>query len=143
MNYVNLKHGGRYTRLYDIWCGIKKRCFNLKSINYKYYGGRGITICNEWLEFIPFRDWSLSHGYQEGLEIDRRDNNLGYSPENCRWTTHQENMRKTRQCKINMEKANEIRYLHKTGNYTQKELAEKFVLDVSTICYIINNKIWV
>jgi len=87
-----LKHGGKGTKLYETWIGIKKRCLNPKASNFQYYGGRGITICPEWAnDYVAFRDWSLSNGYQEGLEIDRRDNNDNYSPENCRWVTHKEN----------------------------------------------------
>ena len=87
----NYKHGGCGTRLYRIWINIKNRCYDLNSKSYKDYGGRGIVVCNEWLEFIPFRDWSLSNGYSDNLEIDRIKNNLGYNPENCQWVTHKEN----------------------------------------------------
>ena len=70
---------------------MKERCYNYSAINYKNYGGRGITICTEWLhDFKAFRDWALSHGYQEGLSIDRIDNDKGYSPDNCRWATAKE-----------------------------------------------------
>ena len=92
---INITHGatccGNRTRLYNIWSGMKERCYNHSAINYKNYGGRGITICTEWLhDFKAFRDWALSHGYQEGLSIDRIDNDKGYSPDNCRWATAKE-----------------------------------------------------
>ena len=137
-----MKHGGSYTRLYNIWSKMKSRCLNLNSKDYPNYGGRGITICPEWLEFIPFRDWALSNGYAEGLQIDRIKNKEGYYPNNCRWVTQKENIRNRDYCKITMKIANEIRELNKTNNYTRQELAEKYDVNVTTITRIINNKTW-
>ena len=138
----NYKHGYRKTKLYTVWVGIKNRCLNLKTENYKYYGDRGITICDEWLEFIPFRDWSLENGYKEGLTIDRKENDGNYEPSNCQWLSKKENIRKQKQTILTMEKANEIRTLYNSGYYTQKQLAEKYKIKSPTICKIIHNKLW-
>jgi len=74
--------------LYGIWKGIKSRCYNPNRKAYPYYGARGIRVCAEWLHNYPaFEAWALVNGYASHLEIDRRDNGLGYSPENCRFTT--------------------------------------------------------
>lgn len=86
-------HNCSNTRIYNIYAGIKKRCLNDNEHAYSNYGGRGITICDEWLGeygFENFYKWSMGNGYSDDLTIDRINNDGNYEPSNCRWITYKE-----------------------------------------------------
>lgn len=90
-------HGLHNTRIYRIWKNIHQRCYNSNSPAYKYYGARGIKMCEEWNNnFLNFYDWSMQNEYTDSLTIDRIDVNKGYEPSNCRWITQAKQMRNTR-----------------------------------------------
>ena len=78
-------------RLYQIWADIKQRCYNENCKAYRFYGAKGITLCDEWHDFSVFKEWALSSGYADSLTIDRIDNKNNYCPSNCRWLSRKEN----------------------------------------------------
>ena len=115
---IHRTHGLRRTRLYQTWCNMKQRCYNKNNTDYHSYGGRGITICDEWLnDFKAFYDWSMSHGYRDDLTIDRINVDKGYSPDNCRWETN------ARQA---INKCNTVKIIFNGESWSLKELCEKY-----------------
>ena len=87
----NFVHGdSKNNRLYRIWCHMIGRCYNETDARYSSYGGRGIDVCEEWkTNYSVFKEWALANGYSDSLSIDRKDNDSGYNPANCRWATPQ------------------------------------------------------
>ena len=117
-------HNGTYTKIYKNWNSMKNRCDLETYDEYHRYGGRGITVCDEWYDFATFREWAFSNGYEDDLQIDRIDNDLGYFPENCRWVTRIVNCN-NRSNNIKIEYNNEMK--------TMAEWSRIYNIGVTTI----------
>lgn len=126
----NTTHNLSNTRLHCIWLGMKNRCYCKDNKRYIRYGGRGISICNEWKnDFLSFYNWAITNGYNDNLTIDRIDVNGNYEPDNCRWTTQKQQARNTR-------RNHYLTYNNET--LTVAEWAEKLNIKYSTLisrCY--------
>lgn len=134
------KHGFRETRLYHVWQDIKTLCYNPNDSRYKYYGGRGIIVCDEWKDnFQAFYDWAIESGYKEEIQangynkwtIERIDNNGNYEPDNCCWATMEAQCNNTRRNRL-------IKY--KGADFTVAQVAKERGLRGDTLLWRINNK---
>ena len=88
------KHGESHdhkTRLYNIWVHMRNRCNNPNREAYKWYGGKGVKVCEEWNEYSNFKEWAMANGYDDGMTIDRIDATKDYCPSNCRWLSKSDN----------------------------------------------------
>ena len=118
-------------RLKSIYRGMKSRCYNKNSINYKYYGGKGVIICEDWLSsFENFYEWAISNGYNKELTIDRIYPNEGYNPRNCKWSTKKEQS-------YNRSMSVKLTYNGKTMYLTQ--WAEELNIDKKTLSWRYRN----
>ena len=118
------KHGLHRHKLYNVWQGLKTRCNNPNSNRFKYYGGKGIKVCEEWLEFNNFFNWAVTHGYKEGLTLDRLDSEKGYSLDNCQWVDYKHQ---------NSHKSNQKRILYGGREFTLKEATRIAQVPLTTI----------
>ena len=121
----NTTHGLNGTRIYNIWVGIKDRVLNPKDKQYNDYGGRGITICEEWLDIQNFYDWAMKNEYSDELSIDRIDNDGNYCPNNCRWTTSVIQSRNQRIYKNNTSGYKGVCYRKGRNKYTAQICVDK------------------
>jgi hypothetical protein len=122
---ANNKNGTR-TRLYVIWCHMIERCENEHSERFADYGGRGIRVCEEWKDFVSFRDWALNNGYSKSLTIDRIDNDGNYEPGNCKWSSVKD------QC--NNRRTNHL-LTYKGRTQTMTQWAEELGMNPGTFKY--------
>lgn len=137
----SVRHGESRSTLYFTWKNMRYRCSNQRCKSYRDYGARGISVCEEWSLYESFRDWALSNGWKEGLEIDRIDNDRGYSPSNCRIVTRLVNRQRTRRIKLSPEKADAIRAMAKNGD-RKVDIAKRFDVHVTIVYDILNGILW-
>ena len=132
--YTTEHHGQSRTPLYRAWEAMKRRCADENHESYKDYGGRGITVCEEWENsFTAFFNWSMENGYKDGLTIDRKNNEQGYSPDNCRWTT----------AKVQCNNRRSNRVIEYNGkSQTLAEWAEELGINYSTLKSRMNQMKW-
>lgn len=123
----NVRHGNFGTRLYTIWRGMVSRC---NDRNQARYGGRGIKVCKEWLDYVSFKNWAESNGYDDSLTIDRIDNDGNYEPSNCRWTDSKQ--------QANNRRSNRV-VTYKGESKTLQEWSDKLGIKTASLRYRLNN----
>ena len=101
---IRYKHGDRDSRLYSVWKTMKKRCENSNHKDYKWYGAKGVSVCDDWHDYRVFKEWAINNGYDENAErgqctIDRINPYGNYEPNNCRWVTMAEQA-KNKRCNV-------------------------------------------
>jgi hypothetical protein len=126
-----VKHGMTSSEVYTTWRGMKNRCYGEKTIQPHLYKDKGITVCKEWKRnFIVFRDWAFLNGFKHGLQLDRIENDKGYSPENCRFVTPSVNGR---------NKDNTLKVIYKGVSRPLKEVLDE--LNISDRYYLTHGRI--
>jgi hypothetical protein len=145
-NNPKFRHGltdGKSFRhpIYTAWQNMRGRCLRPNNPKYPRYGGRGITICEDWTSCARFAAWALFNGWSEGLTLDRIDNDGNYEPSNCQWVSIGKNSRKKSTTKLTYEIALTIRSRVNDGDNVAR-LAREYSVSDATIYFILNNDTW-
>lgn len=139
------KHGEGHdnkTKLYRVWSGMFDRCYRENNPSFHRYGGRGISVCSEWREYLVFKKFALENGYVEGLSIDRIDNDGNYEPTNIRFVPMKDNVRNRNATKLSKEKAMSIKEEYSKGGISQKALGEKYNVTQGCVGFILRGERW-
>ncbi len=135
-------HGMKNTPEYIAWASMIRRCYNPNIKDFKYWGGKGITVCDRWKNsFLAFCE-DMGDKPFKNAHLDRINGCGNYEPSNCRWVTQTQNNRNKKDVKLNMAKILVIRTLIKNGNLKIKEIAQQYGVHADTIRLIRRNKIW-
>lgn len=116
------KHGLSHTRIYQVWADMHDRCRNPNNVAYKWYGGKGVKVCDEWKDAGVFAEWAYQNGYADTLTIDRIDSNKDYEPSNCQWIPQKENTLKAIEYRSDLHWGKNL----DTGEYYEFTLMEPF-----------------
>ncbi len=149
MDCYGEQHGMADSPLYRIWAGIKRRCYNKNQKSYKYYGAKGVTMCDEWKNsFLAFHDWAHSNNWEQGLEVSRRGDAGNYDPLNCKIITKYDNLREKKPHEVtvdiklkyamtvtglSLDEINEVVDKACSGNFKSYELADMYGVERHTI----------
>lgn len=136
----NKTHGMSKTRVYKIWAGMIQRCTNPNRQAYKHYGSRGISVCERWMTFENFFK-DMGHPTSDAHTLERKNNELGYSPDNCEWATMLVQSRNSRNCKLKIEQVVLIRSKINSGE-SIASVSRNFCVSESLIRAIKNNEVW-
>ena len=128
-----MKHGEWTTKLWGHWSAMRRRCNTESTGNYYLYGGRGITVCEEWKDYLAFRAWALANGYADDLSLDRVDVNGDYCPDNCRWVDRKRQARNRR---------NTIFVEYEGARVPLADLSERFGIDPDLVYARVVNCGW-
>lgn len=141
MSCARKEHDGRGTQLYNSWHALRVRA-NGTGNAYNRLAYAHVDVCDEWSDFIVFKEWAMNNGYKEGLSIDRIDNAKGYHPNNCRWATPSMQVRNRGVTKLNEEAVKVIRYCRNVLGYKLKRIGHAYGIDTSYVSAIAMNKVW-
>ncbi len=136
---IQSNHGMFGTPTYKSWSSMMQRCNNPNNCSYKYYGGRGIVVCERWRDFKKF--YKDMKDRPIGLELDRINNNKGYNKANCRWVTRKEQMRNTNRIVLNKVIASGVYALRDMG-MTKKEISKSLNITEDNVTNVLYKGIW-
>ena len=143
LSKMQTTHGIARHPVYKVYKALMDRCYNPKNKSYKRYGGRGISVCDEWRNDIKsFYDWSLVNGWANGLTIERENNEGNYEPSNCKDIPHSMQSRNRSITKLNEEKVEQIRNLYRIDKKTQREIADIYGISNGCVSNVCSNKVW-
>lgn len=140
---MNTKDNRSKLQYYRIWRSVIQRCYETKSATYKYYGGRGVKVCDEWLNPFVFNNWLIENGYKKGLQIDRINNDGNYEPSNCRFVTPAENSQNKSNTILTPSIVSEIRdYANSNKQLNYQNIGNKFGISRQLVNKVVNRKCW-
>jgi hypothetical protein len=143
---MSTRHGYRRKNsthpLYIKWEHMHQRCRDKNHTSYANYGGRGISVCSEWMTFQGFMGWSGFSEWKPGMQIDRIDTNGNYEPQNCRWVTVQENSQNRTTTVLSPLAVRTIRKLYETKEMTQREIGETMNCSQALVSNVVRGLMW-